>query len=244
MLVTFISQCEKKAKKRTRLVLDAYANRIGDNVWQTAITKEGLQQVKTLLRQTASKSTAVSCHRICTRKRTELVWVVGRRDKFNKQGQVAVNRTKRNILQSEWENNWHFLQGLQIMAVLAALLHDIGKSSNGFQHKLNHHTSIGDPYRHEWVSLQLLKYLLVDCVTDEDVFKRLQSLAEHLHKHPLENYSFDSKTIQKSYLDRLPPLAQWLAWLVVTHHRLPPLEKYFFQDYTKNPKKHLRIILN
>ena len=108
MLVTFISQCEKKAKKRTRLVLDAYASRIGDNVWQTAITLEGLQQVKTLLRQTASKSTAVSCHRVCTRKRTELVWIVGRRDKFNEQGQVAVNRTKRNILHSEWENNWQF----------------------------------------------------------------------------------------------------------------------------------------
>ena len=35
MLVTFISQCEKKALLRTRRILDAFANRIGDNVWQT-----------------------------------------------------------------------------------------------------------------------------------------------------------------------------------------------------------------
>jgi len=62
MMVTFISQCEKKALKKTRRVLDAFANRIGDNTWQTVITQEGLNTVKKMLRQTASKSTAVSCH--------------------------------------------------------------------------------------------------------------------------------------------------------------------------------------
>ncbi len=236
MLVTFISQCEKKAKKRTRLVLDAYANCIGDNVWQTAITEEGLQQVKTLLRQTASKSTVVSCHRVCTRKRTELVWIVGRRDKFNEQGQVAVNRTKRNILHSEWENNWQFLHGLQLVATLAALLHDIGKSSNGFQHKLYHHTPMGDPYRHEWVSLQLLAYLLADCKTDKEVLARLQNVSDYLTENPLENHSFDDKKIQKSHIHQLPPLAQWLAWLIVTHHRLPPLEQYYFKQPEKIAK--------
>lgn len=35
MMVTFISQCEKNALKKTRRVLDAFANRIGDNTWQT-----------------------------------------------------------------------------------------------------------------------------------------------------------------------------------------------------------------
>jgi CRISPR-associated endonuclease/helicase Cas3 len=69
MLVTFISQCEKKALNRTRRILDAFANRIGDNVWQTAITEDGLDTVKKLLRQSATKSTAVSCHRVRTRQR-------------------------------------------------------------------------------------------------------------------------------------------------------------------------------
>ena len=109
MLVTFISQCEKKALNRTRRILDAFANRIGDNVWQTAITEDGLDTVKKLLRQSATKSTAVSCHRVRTRQRSELVWVVGNRKKFGEQGLVAVNRTKRNILHSEWENNWQTL---------------------------------------------------------------------------------------------------------------------------------------
>lgn len=43
MIVTFISQCQKKAIKRTRKILDAFAGRIGDNVWQTNITEIGLK---------------------------------------------------------------------------------------------------------------------------------------------------------------------------------------------------------
>jgi len=74
MMVIFVSQCEKKALNRTRRVLDAFANRIGDNTWQTVITAEGLQAVKKLLRKTASKSTAVSCFWIRSRSRSEFVW--------------------------------------------------------------------------------------------------------------------------------------------------------------------------
>lgn len=39
MMVTFVSQCEKNALKKTRRVLDAFADRIGDNTWQTIITE-------------------------------------------------------------------------------------------------------------------------------------------------------------------------------------------------------------
>ncbi|MFH4140739.1 hypothetical protein WAJ68_22660, partial [Acinetobacter baumannii] len=45
MIVTFISQCEKKAIPRTRRVLDAFADRIGNNTWQTVITEDGLLAV-------------------------------------------------------------------------------------------------------------------------------------------------------------------------------------------------------
>jgi len=91
MMVTFVSQCEKNALKKTRRVLDAFANRIGDNTWQTVITEDGLTTVKKMLRQTASKSTAVSCHWIRTRARSQFLWVVGNQTKFNAGGVVAVN---------------------------------------------------------------------------------------------------------------------------------------------------------
>jgi CRISPR-associated endonuclease/helicase Cas3 len=67
----------KKAIPRTRRVLDAFADRIGDNTWQTVITEEGLIAVKKLLRKTVTKSTAVSCHWIRGRRRSELLWIVG-----------------------------------------------------------------------------------------------------------------------------------------------------------------------
>lgn len=98
MMVTFISQCEKNALKKTRRVLDAFANRIGDNTWQTLITEEGLNTVKKMLRQTASKSTAVSCHWIRSRSRSQFLWVVGNKSKFDEQGVVPVNSTSNQII--------------------------------------------------------------------------------------------------------------------------------------------------
>ncbi|WBA07599.1 hypothetical protein N8M53_06895 [Salinivibrio kushneri] len=73
MMVTFISQCEKKALKKTRRVLDAFANRIGDNTWQTLITEDGLNTVRKMLSKTASRSTAVSCHWIRSHSRSQLL---------------------------------------------------------------------------------------------------------------------------------------------------------------------------
>ncbi len=96
MMVTFISECEKKALNRTRRVLDAFANRIGSRTWQTVITEEGLQAVKKLLRKTATKNTAVSCHWIRSRSRSELLWIIGNRSKFNNEGVVSVNYTQQD----------------------------------------------------------------------------------------------------------------------------------------------------
>ncbi len=97
MMVVLVSQCEKNALAKTRRVLDAFADRIGDNTWQTVITEEGLQAVKKLLRKTASKSTAVSCHWIRSRSRSDLLWIVGNRRKFNEQGIVPVNYTEMDV---------------------------------------------------------------------------------------------------------------------------------------------------
>jgi len=97
MMVTFISQCQKKALTRTRRVLDAFANRIGDNTWQTVITEDGLIAVKKLLRKTATKNTAVACHWIRSRNRSELVWIVGSRNCFNSAGIVPVNTTTKEV---------------------------------------------------------------------------------------------------------------------------------------------------
>ena len=93
MQITLISQCSKNALPRTRMVLDAFAERIGDNAWQTIITKEGLDALHTELRKTASKSTAVACHWQRSRTRSQLLWIVGKKHEFNANGNVPVNET-------------------------------------------------------------------------------------------------------------------------------------------------------
>lgn len=227
MIVTLVSQCEKKALVRTRRILDAFANRIGDNVWQTAITEEGLKTVKQLLRSSATKSTAVSCHRNKTRQLTELVWIVGNKRKFNEVGIVPVNRTKRNILHSEWENEWSYASSIQIIATLAALLHDIGKSTIGFQKKLLFGSKQGDSYRHEWISLKLFELMIGDCSTDEAWLDRLMNLNKWLENNNIENLLSNANKDGVN-IKAMPPLAQWVAWLIVTHHRLPPIKKVFY----------------
>ncbi len=165
MLVTFISECEKKSLNRTHRVLDAFANRIGNNTWQTSITQEGLDVVKKLLRQTASKNTAVSCHQLKSRVRSELLWIVGNRDRFNNEGIVAVNYTEQDkfigeidmseiyantkkqpldqhlfavgVVAKEIMKTFCSDRQMQKAAFIAGCWHDIGKLETQFQNWLN-----------------------------------------------------------------------------------------------------------
>jgi CRISPR-associated endonuclease/helicase Cas3 len=219
MMVTFISQCEKNALKKIRRVLDAFADRIGDNTWQTVITEEGLNTVKKMLRQTASKSTAVSCHWIRSRSRSQFLWVVGNKAKFDEHGVVPVNSTRKAI--KGFENNWHYLPVIKALAALAALLHDWGKATALFQKKLKISSKLGDPIRHEWISHLLLHALITTCDSQDDDTPWLTTLVNgELNETKLK--TIVSQHPQKP-LDQLPlpPAAKLLAWLIVSHHRLP-----------------------
>lgn len=217
-MVTFVSQCQKNALNKTRRVLDTFANRIGDKTWQTVITNDGLNAVKKLLRKTASKNTAVACHWFRSRSRSELVWIIGNRQKFNTQGIVPVNTTKNAITNTQWENDWHYLPLIKSLTTLAALFHDFGKASEYFQGKLKPKSKnkfLGDPLRHEWVSILLLNSF-VNGETDVQWLARLA-------KGEINEASIKSLAAQniQNPLAKLPPAASLLEWLVVSHHKLP-----------------------
>jgi CRISPR-associated endonuclease/helicase Cas3 len=210
MIVTFISECEKKAHKRTRRVLDAFANRIGTNTWQTVITKEGLIAVQKLLKKTASKNTAVSCHKIKSRQLTELLWIVGNKDTFNNEGYVAVNYTQQDFFIGE--NQIKDIDLIKNLAVFAALFHDFGKSSNTFQNKLKGKGQ--DGLRHEWVSiLYLTKF--INYRDDKDWLEDL--LVGDLDA---KFNDLDFSNIQEPFKNTTN-LVQIISWLIFTHHKLP-----------------------
>ena len=220
MIVTLISQCEKKAIKRSRQILDAFANRIGDNVWQTLITQEGLSSLKTQLRRTATKSTAVACHWIRSRTQTELLWIVGNRDKFNDEGFVPVNITTKKSLKDDSENDWKYLPAIQALTAIAALLHDLGKASMAFQRKLINNQKTGEPYRHEWLSVWIFSHWIesLHSTTDIDWLKAFSD-GNQIHKW-LKDIKVRNCEIDFS---QLPPIAQLISCLVLSHHKLPNL---------------------
>ncbi|MBL8497120.1 type I-F CRISPR-associated helicase Cas3 [Nitrosomonas sp. JL21] len=231
MMVTFVSQCEKKALNRTRRVLDAFANRIGDNTWQTVITEEGLIAVKTLLRKTATKNTAVACHWIRSRSRSELVWIVGNRKRFNAEGGVPVNSTKKDLSHREWEKGWHTTEIITTASAIAGLFHDLGKANDLFQDKLNQcvkekNTKRFEPYRHEWVSLRIFQ-AFVSGRSDQEWLKQLADIDEDLENHVIQKIIIDNPDSDKSNnpFATLPTFARLVAWLVVSHHRLPVYPK-------------------
>ena len=217
MIVTFVSQCEKNALKKTRRVLDSFADRIGDNTWQTIITMEGLNAVKKLLRKTASKSTAVSCHWVRSSRRVEFMWIVGNRDRFNSEGIVPVNKTQKNILDNYKESDWKYLPLLKSLVALSALFHDWGKSTELFQEKLKSSTKKGDPLRHEWISCMLLHAFINQNKKSEEGWLKALALGEIDEESLKKNI----QEVDKNILKDLPNSAKLIMWLIVSHHRLP-----------------------
>jgi CRISPR-associated endonuclease/helicase Cas3 len=238
MNILLVSQCNKRALVETRRVLDQFAERKGERTWQTAITQEGLITLRRLLRQSARRNTAVACHWIKGANQTELLWIVGNLRRFNAQGSVPTNTTERDILKAQDENQWHSIESISLLAGIAGLFHDFGKANTLFQQGLSGKGKSWQPYRHEWVSLRLFQAFVGEAddkswltklsrVTAEDEAE----LTKRLIKDTIDPYS--------NPFISLSPLAATVAWLIVSHHRLPAYpseQKEFPNRYQRNPE--------
>ncbi|WP_104203294.1 type I-F CRISPR-associated helicase Cas3f [Billgrantia saliphila] len=229
MNVLLVSQCSKNALKETRRILDQFAERRGDRTWQTPITQAGLDTLRKLLRKTARKNTAVACHWIRGRDHSELMWIVGNAAQFNSKGASPTNTTRRNILRAEDENDWHSGRLIHLLASIAALFHDLGKSSRAFQDRLHGRLEGRNRYRHEWVSLRLLEAFVGDD-DDETWLSRLEQPTPDDDACWLGRLKSDGLADitekEKTPFIQLPPLAAAIGWLVLSHHRLPALPAY------------------
>lgn len=241
MMVLFISQSIKKAQLVTRRILDQYADRIGNDVWRTVITSDGLETVKVLLKKNASRNTAVACHWIRSRNRDDLLWIVGRRDVFDENGRVPVNFTTKEMIHEDWENDWAYLPFVTILTALAALFHDWGKASDYFQDKLARELLTADPFRHEWISCKILEAVVRCSHAWDDDKKWLAFLAEGKFDQDKVGKAMTEGDLEK--LAPLPPLAGLLTWLIFSHHRLPDPDKTARNKYDGRQRKNIGDML-
>ena len=154
-----ISACEKRALKKTRAVLDSYAIRTGQSSWQAPMTMEGLKEIRSALKKTATRQTAVAAYVNYGMRRMKLVWVVGSKHRFNLEGAYPVASTSKQQKQlqvPEW------VRAASLLAGAAGDVHDIGKASQHFQSKLSPAMAgqmLKDDVRHEWLSMKLLQQM-------------------------------------------------------------------------------------
>ncbi|MDG9729735.1 type I-F CRISPR-associated helicase Cas3f [Ignatzschineria sp. RMDPL8A] len=235
MNIILVSECTKKALIETRRILDQFAERTGQRTWQTAITMEGVKTIHYLLRKTARRNTAVACFWVRGKNRTELMWTVGKRAVFDENGRVPTNRSERNIDPGA-ELVWKDGRTIEVVTAMSALFHDLGKLTVGFQKKLRPGGENVDPYRHEWISLLLFSLIIRGCETDEAVLERLSTFTfDHEWYQGLQDIDFDRAIMTT-------PLTRLIAWLIVSHHRLPFIERkaefsgkyYSINDFFEN----------
>jgi CRISPR-associated endonuclease/helicase Cas3 len=140
---------------------------------------------------------------------------------------VAVNST---IKELELEHGFHLNTNvIALLAQLAGLFHDVGKAMALFQEKLSPDFSgkSHEPYRHEWISLRIFqafvgtsddiewlnKLVCINNATELEMLARLKFLKDGVVDNPQQPFEV------------LPLVAKLVAWLIVSHHKLPQYPK-------------------
>lgn len=223
MNLLIVSECSKRALDESRRIIDQFAERKGERTWLASLTQDGLNTLRKRLRKTARRNTAVACHWIKSSGQSELLWIVGNLRRFNATGCVPTHTTERDILKQGDENRWNSVENIALLAALAGLFHDFGKANSLFQHMLKKKAKGFQPLRHEWLSLRLF-CAWVNKRDDHTWLMALRDVRENHEAAMLAVLIKDDEDRSRPFespFTALGPVAQTVAWLILSHHRLP-----------------------
>jgi len=154
MHIVFVSNCESKAIKKTRAIIDRYATRIADRTWASPFTMEALDEVHHALKRVATRQTSVACYRNNGRDGLKLDWIVGNKHAYDSLGAYAIE-TK-----SKKKEFPLYLRHAALVAQASGLGHDFGKANRKFASKLlSTERTVADKVRHEWISAWLMQHM-------------------------------------------------------------------------------------
>lgn len=263
MNVIIINESQGAALKRTRRILSKYLPQLGSLTWAGHIPEQGLEELHLKLKAAASKSAAICCHRVVTRSRTEVMWFVGSRSPFHEDGRYAFRVTAAKPGAQDFKlPRGPLVRLLRHTVEMAALSHDLGKSGLGFQQSLASPRASSQAIRHDLLSfLVWMESLYAVAADDKAVFSLLAdnpsaaaSCATATHLAPREGL-FTSRVLEAlkrpasaasllmtdSEIQGLyarAPVFMTVAWLVLTHHRLPEGDQTWTQ---LDPHRHLNF---
>ena len=172
MHIVLVSACEKRAIKRTRMVLDSYAVRTGPSSWGTPITQEALKELHAALRRSATRQTSVACYKNDGLRRMKLLWIVGSKTSFGADGHFSSGTQKARapaVIIPDW------VRVASLLAKASGKIHDIGKASIRFNKKLRHLAPGADRVRHEWLSVKLIQAMRGNGRDWEQAWKTVKS---------------------------------------------------------------------
>lgn len=214
MNILVVSDSSGKAAARCAAILDSYATRIGERTWAAPITEEAAGELHEALSSSASRSTAVACYRNEGRSSMKLMWIVGSRSHFGRDGAFPI-KTAHSKMPSEVPS---WIKAASLAAEAAGEVHDLGKFSVKFQNKLRGKAEAADGVRHEWISMKLVQALRevgASGEVSEDAWKKAWSGL--LRKIP-SSVLGTRKIVNRASAVSTP--LECLDFLVATHHGL------------------------